>query len=166
MPILLTSEVEHWLELLVAFRDAAGVISENIFLFPRSNSQSLFHIRGCDVIRIWSAQSGAKHPELLRSTKLRKQIATISQIVNLKDNELDLLANFLGHDIRTHRQYYRLPHEVLQAAKVAKLLLAAERGEPISGLTLDEINIAVDEGERLRRSLLFQISLYFIFLSL
>lgn len=47
-----------------------------------------------------------------------KHKATLSQILNLKDSELDTLANYLGHDIRTHRQYYRLPEESLQVAKM------------------------------------------------
>ena len=42
---------------------------------------------------------GQKQPELLRSTGLRKQIATVSQTVNLRDNELDILAKFTGHNI-------------------------------------------------------------------
>lgn len=83
-------------------------------------------IRGCDVLRECSLKCGAKHPELLRSPKLKKHIATLSQILNLKDNELDILANFLGHDIRTHREYYRLPEESLQVAKMSKLLFTLE----------------------------------------
>lgn len=83
-------------------------------------------IRGCDVLRECSLKCEAKHPELLRSPKLKKHIATLSQILNLKDNELDILANFLGHDIRTHREYYRLPEESLQVAKMSKLLFTLE----------------------------------------
>lgn len=45
-------------------------------------------------------------------------MATMSKVLNLKDNELDDLADFLGHDIRAHRQYYRLPEGTLQLAKI------------------------------------------------
>ena len=48
--------------------------------------------------------SGLKHPEALTSTKLRKHIATMSQVMNLQDNELDLLSSFLGRDIRVLRR--------------------------------------------------------------
>lgn len=37
----------------------------------------------------------------------------------------DQLASFLGHDIRVYRSIYRLPVDVLEKAKVAKILLAA-----------------------------------------
>ena len=109
---------------------------------------SLGHVRGSDSIREAAADSCVKHPETLTSTKLRKQIATISQVVNLKDHELDVLADFMGHDIRIHRQYYRLPEQTFQAAKIAKLLLAVEKGELASfrGQSLDDINISADDG--------------------
>jgi len=42
---------------------------------------------------------------------------------------MDQLANFLGHDIRVHREFYRLPESTLQLAKVSKLLMAMEKGK-------------------------------------
>ncbi|XP_073715809.1 uncharacterized protein [Misgurnus anguillicaudatus] len=67
----------------------------------------------------------------------------MSQILNLKDNELDQLANFLGHDIRVHRDYYRLPDATIEIAKISKLLLAMEKGTLASfqGKSLSEIEI-------------------------
>ncbi|KAJ8017874.1 hypothetical protein HOLleu_44454 [Holothuria leucospilota] len=54
----------------------------------------------------------------------------MSQIINLNDNELEQLANYLGHDMAVHREYYRLPQESLFLAKVSKLLFAMEAGKP------------------------------------
>jgi hypothetical protein len=70
-------------------------------------------------------------------------------VVNLRDHELDVLADFMGHDIRIHREFYRLPQETYQAAKVSKLLLALEKGNltNIRGKTLDEITVSDDDGE-------------------
>lgn len=79
----------------------------------------------------------------------RKQIAISSQLLGLKDNELDVLAQFLGHDIRTHREYYRLPNETMQLAKLSKLLLMMDQGTLVeqSGKTLDEILVNMDVGK-------------------
>jgi len=123
-------------------------------MFPETNNfvfakpQSDFHIRGCDVMRRYASQCGAKVPEALRGTELRKHIATVSQVLNLKENELDLLAQFMGHDVRVHREYYTLPNDILQTAKVAKLLVAIESGqqERLTGQSLDDIDINVNEG--------------------
>jgi len=75
----------------------------------------------------------------------RKQIAISSQLLGLKD----VLAQFLGHDIRTHREYYRLPNETMQLAKLSKLLLMMDQGTLVeqSGKTLDEILVNMDVGK-------------------
>ncbi|KAF3855394.1 hypothetical protein F7725_023449 [Dissostichus mawsoni] len=97
-------------------------------------------------------RNGAKHPETLSSTKLRKHISTLSTVLNLKDNEMDILANFLGHDIRVHRQYYRLPEGTLQLAKVSKVLLALQQGRlaDFKGMSLDQIQIDPNETTKKR----------------
>ncbi|KAJ4925111.1 hypothetical protein JOQ06_017848 [Pogonophryne albipinna] len=65
------------------------------------------------------------------------------RILNLKNNELDQLANFLGHDIRVHRDFYRLPEATIEIAKISKILLAMEKGSlaAYQGKSLDEIEI-------------------------
>ncbi len=84
----------------------------------------------------------ARHPDALCSTKLRKQVATLSTVLNLKDNEMDQLANFLGHDIRVHREFYCLPESTRQLAKINKLI-AMEKGKlpELQGKGLDGITI-------------------------
>jgi len=51
----------------------------------------------------------------------------------------------MGHDIKVHREFYRLPEETLQVAKVSKLLLAMERGElaSLQGRNFDDVNVDV-----------------------
>lgn len=67
--------------------------------------------------------------------------------MNLKDHELDQVAKFMGHDIRVHREYYRLTENTLQLAKMSKLLLAIECGTTVyKGKSLDEIDFEL-EGE-------------------
>ncbi len=59
---------------------------------------------------------------------------------------MDDLTDFLGHDIRVHRQYYHLPEGTLQLAKISNILMAMERGQLsvvscLLGKNLDEIQI-------------------------
>lgn len=74
---------------------------------------------------------------------LHKHIARVFQILNLENDELDHLAKLLGHDIRLDRDYYRLPEAAVDLAKIAKLLLAMEKGslERFKGNSLEEIEI-------------------------
>ncbi|CAM4652721.1 unnamed protein product [Leuciscus chuanchicus] len=141
--ILLNPELVSAIKLLVDKRDACEVDRDNPFLFGRPKCSPNSFFRGQDCIRLFASQCGAQHPEYLRSTQLRKQVATMSQVLNLRDNELDQLANFLGHDIRVHRDYYRLPDATIEIAKISKLLLAMEKGTLVNfqGKSLDEIEI-------------------------
>ena len=127
VPILLTHDMRASIELMLKCRGAAGV-SASRYVFVNSLSADGRPLRGSDCLRKVAVSSGIDKPSLLTSTKLRKHIATLSQVLNLKDNELDLLATFLGHDIRVHREVYRMPEATTQLALVSKLLMASERG--------------------------------------
>ncbi|XP_028281560.1 uncharacterized protein LOC114448636 [Parambassis ranga] len=142
--VLLTPSVVNALSLLISKRSECGVCATNVFLFARPKSMSYY--RGQDCLRVHASQCGAKHPEHLRSTQLRKHVATLSQVLNLKHNELDQVADFLGHDIRVHRDFYRLPVPTMQLAKISKLLLSMEKGHlsRMQGKSLDEIELEDD----------------------
>jgi len=154
VPILLTHKFRQAVDLLLEKRHVVNVAQMNDFVFARPNSLS--HIRGSDVLRTFASECGAEAPHTLRSTKLRKHVATISQVINLKNNELDVLAQFLGHNIKVHRDYYRLPSDVLQTAKIAKILMALDNGEQLAGKSLDDIHIDLEEGCHI-----YSFSLYF-----
>ena len=145
VPVLLTRKYKEAVDCLITNRHKGHVSEENSYMFARPRSDG--HIRCCDVLRKYAVECGAEVPQTLTSTRLRKHIATISQVLNLKHNELDLLAQFLGHDINVHRQYYRLPADVLQTAKVAKILMAVENGEQkLTGKCLDDIDVDLEAG--------------------
>ena len=146
VPVLLTERHKQQVECLIRKRPHDV---ESRFLFPRGTHTST-PLSTSDILRTFSRECGAEQPDLLTSTSLRKQIATMSQILNLKDHELDALADFLGHDIRVHRQFYRLSEDTVQVAKISKLLLELESGRLVrhKGKTLDEIQ--VDEEEEIQ----------------
>ena len=53
------------------------------------------------------------------------------------------LANHMGHDLATHREYYRLPYETMLLSKVSKILHLADKGQfpTNSGKKLSDIHI-------------------------
>ncbi|KAJ8932231.1 hypothetical protein NQ318_004433 [Aromia moschata] len=59
---------------------------------------------------------------------------------------LEQLTTFMGHTLDVHRKEYRLPDDIFQTAKIAKLLLLMESGDvgKYQGKTLDEINLEED----------------------
>ncbi|VDI00789.1 Hypothetical predicted protein [Mytilus galloprovincialis] len=66
-----------------------------------------------------------------------------SKLFGIKENELAEVARHMGHELAVHRQYYRLQDDVIELAKVSKLLLAVESGKANSfrGMSIDDIDI-------------------------
>ena len=104
---------------------------------------SLQFIRDNDALRKHVRMCQLECPEAITSTKLRKHTATLSQLLNLKDQELEMLTAFLGHDIKVHREYYRLPEDRLKIAKCDKLFILMDKVKinDFAWKTLDEIEI-------------------------
>ena len=145
VPVLLTSTFLNATNVLIQFRSKAGVRQSNRYLFAVCYSDN--HLRGCDALRDASQQCGAKHPETLRSTKLRKHVATLCQVLNMCESEIEMLGQFMGHNMNVHRNYYRLPNPILQTSKLAKIFLLMDSGELTEqqGRTLDELRVDLDE---------------------
>lgn len=143
VPLILTPLMSEGLETLATLRKSF-LSAENPYFFGQINNRSdeSTYIRCTDVLRQCSEECGASHPETLRSTKLRKQIATQAQILNLQENDIGVLASFMGHSKKVHRDFYRLPSDILQVTKVTKVLLAMESGtmKSLEGKSLDQID--------------------------
>ena len=149
VPLLLTKEMENGMKLLISLRKEVGTNPENPFVFPVIGNGSVKNVRGPDAIRKHVRLCNLKHPEAIYSTNLRKHIATLSQLINLEKNELEMLSTYLGHSLEIHQKFYRLPEDTLQLAKCSKLLLLMEQGGvgKQHGKTLKEIEIDL-EGKR------------------
>lgn len=145
VPILFSKDIQEHVQLLLQAR--SHFISErNLFLFASCTSDQ-FPIIGYRVVQKHARLCGAKNPEALTSTRLRKHLATLTQIFSMNDNEIEQLATFMGHTVNVHKQVYRLPDDVYQTAKIAKLLMLMEKGEAgkFKGKTLDEVNLDMDD---------------------
>lgn len=145
VPILFTINMQKTIKFLLAIRETSNFINkENPFLFALPNS--INSLRGSDAIRKLGKESGAKNPENLTSTKLRKQIATVAQLLNLTENDIEQLANFLGHNKDVHKDFYRLSDSTFQVAKISKILLIMEKGQghQFRGKNLDEKDVNVE----------------------
>lgn len=88
-----------------------------------------------------------QNPDAISSNKLRKHIATVAQILNMSKQDTKQFSKFMGHDEKTHNEFYELPADIYQTAKVSKFLLVMERGKlPLEykGKSFDEIDFDVN----------------------
>jgi len=120
--------------------ERVGIDRDNVFVFARS--AGINSVDACDCIRRVVSNAGVQKPELIRSTKLRKYVATVSQLLDMTENELDLLCRHMGHSVNVHHSFYRLPSQTLELAKISKLLLAVETGKlsNLSGKKFEELD--------------------------
>ena len=131
VPILLTEEVKQGMDVLVESRCEVGINSENPYLFATTGNGSLGHLRPWECMRkvVTSDELKLEKPEAVTSTRLRKYVVTVSQILDLQENELDWLARHLGNDFTVHREYYRLHESTIEHAKVGKILTTVDEGK-------------------------------------
>ena len=69
---------------------------------------------------------GARLPNLLRGTLLRKDVATTCIAFNLSEVKVNYLANFMRHSNNIHKDIYRQPLAQTDIVEVAKLLEMAQ----------------------------------------
>ncbi|KAL7872896.1 hypothetical protein AOLI_G00119670 [Acnodon oligacanthus] len=138
--IILTPEMISALALLIEKRKQCGVCDSNTFVFGQPKG-SRYSYRGENALRICAKESGAVNPEQLRSTSFSRHIATLTQVLSLKNQELEKLAKFIGHDISVRKEYYRQPEATARLTKLCKLILAIEKGTAAQLLreSLDDI---------------------------
>ncbi|CAH1099872.1 unnamed protein product [Psylliodes chrysocephalus] len=144
VPILFSCDMQEHINIILRARPEF-VKDGNLFLFANSSSNEN-PITGYKVVQKHARLCGAQNPDSLTSTKLRKHLATLTQVFSMTDSDIEQLASFMGHTANVHKQVYRLPDDVYQTAKIAKLLLLMEKGEAgkYRGKTLDEINLDMD----------------------
>ena len=127
--------------MLKLISQAVGVSEHNLYVFATPSRNSKNPLRGYQCLsNIIKCIAGIEKPELIKSTKLRKYVATVAQ---LKRNELEWLASHMGHDLSTHCQYYHLHESTLELVNVSNLLLAVDAGFGIESIrkSLDEITL-------------------------
>lgn len=104
--ILIPRNLQGYFETLFTWRKKSTWFSpKNTYFF--TYPKSMRWINGCAILSKYAQMCGAKHPELLTSCRLRKHIATVTQVLSLKENEIDQLAKFMGHTRKTHETFYK-----------------------------------------------------------
>ncbi|KAJ8948171.1 hypothetical protein NQ314_008470 [Rhamnusium bicolor] len=124
VPVLFSQDIQEHLNILLQHR-LQIMTQPNIYLFgnPRTNEP------------------------IVDYKVIKKHLATLTQLINLSESDMEQLASFMGHTLGIHRSSYRLPDDVYQTAKISKLLLLMEKcgAGKFKGKTLDEIDLNMDE---------------------
>lgn len=128
VPVLIKPDVDKCIKLLIHHRKDARIPIQNEFLFalPKFADKRIKRIDACTLLRKLSLLCGAKHPETLRGTKMRKHVATMCVSMELSENSVSEVADFMGHHEKIHRQYYRQMPIVREIVKMSRILQSAQ----------------------------------------
>lgn len=147
VPILIAPDIQEAIELLIAKRGECEIGEDNPYVFAASRG-SCNAIRGSEVLRSYKQTVDIEKPEGITATSLRKHAATVTQVLDMTENDQDDLANYLGHDIRVHRRNYRLNEAATKVVKMGKLLTVLETGnlKEYKGKSLRDISLRTSAG--------------------
>lgn len=104
--ILFPSSLQTYIDFLIKIRSTNDLIPQNnTYLFGCPGTMKW--TRGDVVIRKFAENANLEYPQQISSNKLRKQIATVMQILNLNKEETEQFAQFMGHTEKTHNEFYK-----------------------------------------------------------
>lgn len=145
VPVLLSANLVQCIQMILNHRKHAKVPEKNPYIFglPSVLTNRYKYLRACDLMREYSSACKARVPQSLRSTQLRKHIATQCGILDISESQTLLLADHMGHDVAIHKKHYRqacLNKEILQLSK----LLEKASGNDVEDNNADEEDEAKD----------------------
>lgn len=104
--ILFPLILQSYIDLIVKLRNETNLVPSNnpyLFGYPGTTKWT----RGDVVMRKFADNAELEFPKQISSNKLRKQIATVMQILNLSPEETEQFSQFMGHTQKTHNEFYK-----------------------------------------------------------
>lgn len=102
--ILVPELLQKYINILLKHREKY-ISNENDYMFALPQSKIKWG-QGDVAIRFLTRKMKLKYPEAITSNKLRKHIATVTQILNLSKEETRQFSKFMGHTEKTHAEFY------------------------------------------------------------
>ncbi|CAH0558594.1 unnamed protein product [Brassicogethes aeneus] len=124
--VLIDASQLECLNLMLKVRSMVGICEQNPYLFGVPGNKPFKFLRACILMRKFSVDCGALYPKRLRGTELRKHIATTCITLNLEDEEVTDLANYMGHAEKIHKEIYRQPLVNREILRMSQLLNRAQ----------------------------------------
>ncbi|KAF5285263.1 hypothetical protein FQA39_LY16724 [Lamprigera yunnana] len=141
VPVLFSPDMKKHFEILL--KVGHNFVKGNEYAFHTSGKR---FVDGTKILYKIVRKCDLEQPQNINATRLRKHLATITQLLQFSDNDMEQLSKFMGHTLKRHCSVYRMSDSVYQAAKVSKLLLLMMDGRAgqFQGKSLDEIDIKLD----------------------
>lgn len=158
-PLILPPHCEPCLELLLQTRQDVGVDPANPYVFARPYHSPATPLRGTDLLRSLARSSGTRNPRALTQTRVRRQVAILTQLLLLGEGEepcpsgggaVERLEHFLEREYHVTQDCAGIGQDPGLMGRVGRVVLCGERdGVLFRGMSLNQICLELD-GEILR----------------
>ena len=137
VPILFTEEVVDAVRVLIKNREIAKISPDNVFVF--ASGKEHHRLRGWDTLQSVAKKHELSHPHLITPTRTRKYLATMLQLMDLTEAELNWVTNHLGHTKDVHFAWYRKEDSTLELTKMATILTAVDENKQLKNQKIDDL---------------------------
>ncbi|XP_010901626.2 uncharacterized protein LOC105029795 isoform X2 [Esox lucius] len=153
-PLILPPHCEPCLELLLQTRQDVGVDPQNPYVFARPYHSPATPLRGTDLLRSLARSSGTRNPRALTQTRVRRQVAILTQLLLLGEGEepgqpggnaVERLEHFLEREYHVTQSCGGIGQDPGLMGRVGRVVLCGERdGVLFRGMSLHHICLELD----------------------
>uniref|UniRef100_A0A3Q2UM78 Si:cabz01080528.1 n=1 Tax=Fundulus heteroclitus TaxID=8078 RepID=A0A3Q2UM78_FUNHE len=149
-PLILPPHCESCLDLLLRTSPNVGVDPESPYVFSRPYHSPATPLRGTDLLRNLARASGAKNAGALTATRVRRQVAILTQLLLLDEGEaqgaaVKRLEDFLEQEYHVTQSCSSIKRDPALMSRVGRVVLYGEReGVLFKGMSLQDICLELD----------------------
>ncbi|XP_051561479.1 serine/arginine repetitive matrix protein 1-like [Myxocyprinus asiaticus] len=152
-PLILPPHSEACLEMLLQTRAGVGIDPQNTYVFARPFHSPATPLRGTDLLRSLARSSGTRHPRALTQTRVRRQVAILTQLLLLSEGEeegqhgaaTERLESFLQKEYHVTQSCATIGQDPGLMGLIGRVVLCGERdGVLFRGMSLHHICLELD----------------------
>lgn len=149
-PLILPPHCESCLDLLLQTSPNVGVDPQSPYVFSRPYHSPATPLRGTDLLRNLARSSGAKNPGALTATRVRRQVAILTQLLLLEEGDdqggaTKRLEGFLEREYHVTQNCSTILRDPALMGRVGRVVLYGEReGVLFRGMSLQHICLELD----------------------
>ncbi|XP_041952933.1 uncharacterized protein si:dkey-117m1.4 [Alosa sapidissima] len=152
-PLILPPHSEACLDMLLQTRPGVGVDPLNPFVFARPYHSPATPLRGTDLLRSLARSSGTRNPRALTQTRVRRQVAILTQLLLLAEAEeeaqkgaaVQRLEGFLHREYHVTQSCAGISQDPGLMGLIGRVVLCGERdGVLFRGMSLHHICLELD----------------------
>ncbi|XP_034020388.1 uncharacterized protein LOC117504991 [Thalassophryne amazonica] len=150
-PLILPPHCESCLDLLLQTSSNVGVDPDSPYVFSRPYHSPATPLRGTDLLRNLARASGAKNSGVLTATRVRRQVAILTQLLLLEEGEgqqdsaTKRLEEFLEQEYHVMQDCSAVVQDPALMSRVGRVVLYGEKqGVLFRGMSLQHICLELD----------------------